>query len=147
MRGSCMLTKKRMKQIERMVDFVGTSSNPKWAIRMSGRQRGRDGKKRVRGMVECPCHASDGAPLTENEAVKVIVGQVASIGIPNNAAKAALRANGFERNGYYRYASVAWNERVALSVMKMVKCWRSKCLAGADFLFSACYSRFAAPVL
>jgi len=113
------------KVISRQVKFVGTSTAPEWIIRqgITNRIAGRT-RKFVRGTVRCPCHV-DGARMTYEEAVRSITGQVSAMGIPADIAEAALGQHGY--NG--RDRAVYWNLKIALSVVKMLKCWSAKCAA------------------
>jgi len=59
------------------------------------------------------------------EATRAIVGQAAAMGIGIDTSKAAMGMLGSK----YRHKAVDWNAKIALSVVKMLKCWKAKCSA------------------
>jgi len=126
---SCRMTRKYLHWGMQKVKFVGTSAHPKWNIVERTKTL-----ERIQGTVACPCHFSDGKPLTEEDALRLIVGQVSAMGIIKSAALGALQSTGQKgRKPQHKYpprAAVKWNMKIALSVVKMLKCWNKKCRVG-----------------
>jgi len=123
---TCRMTREYLQKNLQKVKFVGTSARPKWNIVERTRTL-----ERIQGTVECPCHFSDGKPLSEEDALRSIVGQVAAMGITKSAALGALQSTGQKgRKSYPPKAAVSWNTKIALSVVKMLKCWNKKCRVG-----------------
>jgi len=119
---TCKVTDPNMELFESLVVSVGTKDHPKWTI-----NAGRPPKSM--GEVECPCVGSHGKALTEREATARILGEAAAIGIPDGICKAVL---GLRRDGFKKHHGVAWNARIALATIKMVKCWKASCAGNTD---------------
>merc|ERR1712216_74205 len=136
-RGKCYMSKKKldkhckmtdsyMTKIQQKVTFVGTKESPAWSV-----NSGMHGENSV-GIVRCPCTGLNGTTLTSLEATKKIVGEIASIGIPDWMAKAVLTPNWLTHPKYAPFGKgpwwgVAWNARIALAAVKMVDCWKVHC--------------------
>jgi hypothetical protein len=71
--------------------------------------------------IKCPCDTKHG-PMTQKQALRSIIGQVASIGVPAYVAKAALGMKRSTMNYPMNH-----NARIAVAVMKMFHCWKAKC--------------------
>jgi hypothetical protein len=117
----CTLNVAGLKRIENTIKFVGTMEVPEWQI---WHKKSSHSPSRLRGKVHCPCKTR-GRTLTEAEATRAIVGQAAAMGIGIDTSKAAMGMLGSK----YRHKAVDWNAKIALSVVKMLKCWKAKCSA------------------
>jgi hypothetical protein len=71
--------------------------------------------------IKCPCDTKHG-PMTQKQALRSIIGQVASIGVPAYVAKAALGMKRSTMNYPMNH-----NARIATAVMRMFHCWKAKC--------------------
>ena len=56
---------------------------------------------------------------------------MAAVGIPSNAAKAALGMGIARRKPAKKSMALNHNAKVAISVIKMIKCWKLKCFGRA----------------
>jgi hypothetical protein len=72
-------------------------------------------------IIKCPCDTKHGL-MTQKQALRSIIGQVASIGVPHYVAKAAL---GFDKSKMN--FPMNHNARIAIAVMRMFHCWKAKC--------------------
>jgi hypothetical protein len=76
------------------------------------------------GAVTCPCTDSHGNAMSEVDAVRVIGGQVAALGIPKKYLKPICKSF---QNGIHDWRTITWNTKVMLSTVKMLRCWKAKC--------------------
>ena len=54
---------------------------------------------------------------------------------------------GLRRDGFKKHHGVAWNARIALATIKMVKCWKASCADNStEPLILACHSLLPAVV-
>jgi len=110
-----------------MVELVKNSTRPQWKLRGVVGKDPQTGHSKfgLLGTVSCPC-TEKGKDLTEVDAVRSIVGQVAALGIPDVWLQwmCQKRASG----GMSSQVAI-WNSKVVVSAMKMLHCWKSKCAA------------------
>jgi len=118
---NCKMTEEAYVGIPSRIKQVGTDRSPKWNIV--------DDQGGLLGTVSCPCNGADGTTLTEEDAIKVIVGQVAAMGMPA-AWKARLCAP------QQKYWPSMWNGKVTISAIVMLKCWHKKCAGGGGGFLS-----------
>merc|ERR1711998_337070 len=78
----------------------------------------------VLGTVSCPCKNSAGKAMTETEALRSIVGQVASMRLPWATAICKKRDK-----GVISQMEALWNSKVTLATVQMYRCWMAKCSA------------------
>jgi len=107
---------KRIKQ-------VGTAEHPKWSLIGNNLK----GNPTVLGSVSCPCNTG-GKVMTEDDAIRTIVGQVAAIGIPHEWLGQMCKklSKGLTAN-----IESWWNAKVTLSTIRMLKCWKRRCSGAA----------------
>lgn len=117
---NCKMSDEFTANIEHRVVFNGKKESPAWSIMSGDPKKGRKNMKKLVN-VRCPCTGSNGG-MDQIEATQKIVGEVASIGVPEFVAKAVLR-----EDKDWRHWGVTWNARIALSVIKMVSCWKKHC--------------------
>jgi len=117
---NCKMSDEFTASIEQRVVFNGKKESPAWSIMSGDPKKGRKNMKKLVN-VRCPCTGSNGG-MDQIEATQRIVGEVASIGVPEFVAKAVLR-----EDKDWRHWGVNWNARIALSVIKMVSCWKKHC--------------------
>lgn len=120
----CRMKDAKMEYNEKCVRFVGDSKHPKWAL--TNTPGANYDKHKIFGNVSCPCENESGK-LSEHEALARIMGQVAALGVQD--------AKWYTKNPSW---GVHWNSVVALSVVKMLKCWEKLCSAdlGEELEFS-----------
>lgn len=122
--ANCTLAETEFVHIQKAVAFKKASLVvPSWDI-----WHKKEGEAAtIRGTIRCPCTKSnDGGntvAMSMHEASKVIIGQVAAMGIPSDVAESSLGQNGDN----LRIKAAYWNAKVAVSVINMLRCWRSKC--------------------
>jgi len=122
---NCSLTPKALTGEKSKLRQVGTEAEPKWELR-GGKDR--ENKEKLLGTVSCPCSA-DGTPLTEEEAIRRIIGQVAAMGFPDQWVRPMFNQRSI---GKKSYVEGLWNAKVAVSIVAMLKCWTKKCSGAAS---------------
>jgi cell division protein FtsB len=121
---NCLLTLNTLDFNMRSVRFEGTNDHPKWGIYENPLIF-----SSISGRVDCPCKVgTSGGKLSDREAVRRIVGQVAAIGADRRAwddrRKIQLRHEGHEA---LLRVTVLFNAKVAFAALKMFQCWKSLC--------------------
>jgi hypothetical protein len=118
---NCVMTEATLKvqTATDMIKPVGTAENPEWELRSGGKNKG---QSTLLGRVACPCKTSAGKALTKEEAVRAIVGQVASLRFPWAPAVCDKR-----KRGKISQMEALWNTKVTLATVKMLHCWQVKC--------------------
>merc|ERR1711998_280318 len=123
--ANCTVTDEAFEKFRKSVRFTGKKEEgiPRWEIihDTGGSVRG---SGRLLGEVACPCKHGN-VNVTEDEALKRIVGQVAKLGIGERTAEAALGHETIKDKDLA--APVGWNAKVGLATYDMVKCWKSLC--------------------
>lgn len=94
---------------------VGTSKSPSWNLYSYLGEK--------LGTISCPCSA-DGKTLSEMDATRRIVGQVAAMGLPDEWIGKMCEGR---RLGRKSWTEAMWNAKVTLSTITMLKCWTKKC--------------------
>jgi hypothetical protein len=118
---SCTLKEDKFKlEISKSrIRSVGTPSYPKWSLHAGGV------KQSFLGNVSCPC-ISGNQVLSEYDAVRRIVGQVAAMGYPDVWAKRVCNAR---NKGKRALEEGFWNMKVTVATIFMLECWKKKCAA------------------
>jgi len=119
--AKCVLTRSAAENEtsqKKLKQGVSRDGSMKWTLK--------DMFRRELGTVFCPCH-ENGKALTEEEAIRKMIGQVSALGFPS-----AWRESMAETwsQGRRSKKESAWNAKVTVSFVAMLKCWQAKCLAG-----------------
>jgi regulator of replication initiation timing len=114
---SCAVTDTEYEAQARLTlgDFTSSAAGGTWYLRGPNNL--------LLGKVTCPCPKKQGETLTEYQAEKIIIGQVAAIGLPQFIA---------EKMQSHHIAGAKWNSKVAISVLAMLKCWKQNCAAAEE---------------
>merc|ERR1711924_211041 len=107
------------------IKSVGTPRHPSWQLWGAVKVRG---PRVLLGTVSCPCNVGI-QRMSEEEALRTIVGQVAAISIPNQWMDIFVKAR---ISGRKDFREANWNAKVGIATVKMLKCWEKKCQMHAD---------------
>jgi len=124
----CKAPKSMLTWIKKTVAYKGREAMS-WDI-LNDRSGDQTYKQRIIGKVSCPCHESGGKKLSEDDALRIILGQVAVVKTPKVslldvkkwASKAAVE----------RAREVKTNMKISYSTLLLLRCWKAQCYGSKD---------------
>ena len=114
----CTISAKILDSIQYRLKSTGTSDHPRWSFNYTTSKRGVEPPELHEVTVECPCSASDGQTLDEETALRNILGQIATVGVPKVIA---------ERVAAGETKADMFMVQMSYAVTRMMSCWGTNC--------------------